>query len=85
MARGASFDTDRPVEQRPVAGVALRLVTALLLAIMFALVKLVSSRGSRFKLTPDMRLAYSFDDREKLDRMAAARARLEQLRGLVAR
>ena len=45
MARGASFDTDRPAEQRPVAGVALRLVTALLLAIMFALVKLVSSRG----------------------------------------
>jgi len=45
--------------------------------------KLVSARGSRFKLTPDMRLAYSFDDREKLDRMAAARARLTQLRGLV--
>jgi transcription-repair coupling factor (superfamily II helicase) len=46
--------------------------------------KLVSARGSRFKLTPDMRLAYNFDDREKLDRMSAARARLQQLRGLVA-
>jgi len=46
--------------------------------------KLVSARGSRFKLTPDMRLAYNFDDREKLDRMPAARARLQQLRDLVA-
>ena len=39
------FDTDRPVEPRPLAGIALRLVTALLLAIMFALVKLASTRG----------------------------------------
>ncbi|HEY7376057.1 MAG TPA: transcription-repair coupling factor [Polyangia bacterium] len=46
--------------------------------------KLVSARGSRFKLTPDLRLAYNFDDREKLDRMAAARKRLEQVKGLVA-
>ena len=46
--------------------------------------KLVSARGSRFKLTPDMRLAYNFDDREKLDRMPAARARLQQLKGLLA-
>jgi transcription-repair coupling factor (superfamily II helicase) len=46
--------------------------------------KLVTARGSRFKLTPDMRLAYNFDDREKLDRMPAARKRLEQLKGLVA-
>jgi transcription-repair coupling factor (superfamily II helicase) len=45
--------------------------------------KLVSARGSRFKLTPDMRLAYNFDDREKLDRMPAARARLQQLKTLV--
>jgi len=45
VAGTASFDTDRPAEQRHVAGVALRLVTALLLAIMFALVKLVSTRG----------------------------------------
>jgi drug/metabolite transporter (DMT)-like permease len=39
------FDTDRPDEQRPLAGVALRLLTALLLAAMFALVKLAASRG----------------------------------------
>ena len=40
-----AFHTDRPAEQRPLAGLALRLLTALLLAIMFALVKLVSTRG----------------------------------------
>ena len=45
MARADPRDTDRPAEQRPLAGVALRLLTALLLAIMFALVKLVSTRG----------------------------------------
>ncbi len=37
--------TDFPAEQRPLAGIALRLVTAFLLAIMFALVKLASTRG----------------------------------------
>ena len=40
-----AFDTDSPAEQRPLAGVALRLLTALLLAIMFALVKLAATRG----------------------------------------
>jgi drug/metabolite transporter (DMT)-like permease len=40
-----TFDTDRPAEQRPLAGIALRLLTALLLAVMFALVKLASTRG----------------------------------------
>lgn len=45
MAKVGTFDTDRPAEQRPVAGVGLRLVTAFLLAIMFALVKLASTRG----------------------------------------
>jgi len=45
MGRGGPRDTDRPAEQRPLAGIALRLVTALLLAIMFALVKLASTRG----------------------------------------
>lgn len=39
------LDTDRPTEQRPLAGVGLRLLTALLLAIMFALVKLAAERG----------------------------------------
>jgi drug/metabolite transporter (DMT)-like permease len=45
MARGGARDTDRPAEERALAGIALRLVTALLLAIMFALVKLASTRG----------------------------------------
>lgn len=45
VARSDTLDTDRPAEQRPVAGVGLRLVTALLLAIMFALAKLASTRG----------------------------------------
>jgi len=45
MARDSSFETDLPAEQRPIAGVGLRLLTALLLAIMFALVKLASTRG----------------------------------------
>jgi drug/metabolite transporter (DMT)-like permease len=39
------LDTDRPAAQRPLAGIALRLLTALLLAGMFALVKLASTRG----------------------------------------
>src|SRR5690348_2029311 len=38
-------DSDRPAEQQPLAGIALRLLTALLLAVMFALVKLASTRG----------------------------------------
>jgi drug/metabolite transporter (DMT)-like permease len=45
MARGGTLETDRPAEQRPIAGVGLRLLTALLLAVMFALVKLASTRG----------------------------------------
>jgi drug/metabolite transporter (DMT)-like permease len=45
MAATVRFDTDRPAEQRPLAGIALRLITALLLAVMFALVKLASTRG----------------------------------------
>jgi drug/metabolite transporter (DMT)-like permease len=45
MARTLVHDTDRPAEQNPVAGVGLRLVTALLLAVMFALVKLAATRG----------------------------------------
>ena len=38
-------ETDSPTEQRPLAGIALRLLTALLLAVMFALVKLAAARG----------------------------------------
>ena len=45
--------------------------------------KLVSGKSSRYKLTPDMRLAYNFDEAEKRDRMSAARARLVYLRGLI--
>jgi hypothetical protein len=45
MPRTATFDTDSPAEQRPIAGIGLRLLTALLLAVMFALVKLASTRG----------------------------------------
>jgi transcription-repair coupling factor (superfamily II helicase) len=46
--------------------------------------KLVQGKASRFKLTPDMRLSYAFDEREKRDRMAAARIRLTQLVTLTA-
>jgi transcription-repair coupling factor (superfamily II helicase) len=45
--------------------------------------KLVSAKGSRYKLTPDMRLSYAFDEAEKRDRMAAARGRLVALVKLV--
>ncbi len=45
--------------------------------------KLVATKGSRWKLTPDMRLAYSFDEGEKRDRMGAARTRLLALEKLV--
>src|SRR5579871_708842 len=46
--------------------------------------KLVQAKASRFKLTPDMRLSYTFAEGEKQDRMAAARARLTQLVTLTA-
>jgi len=38
-------DTDRPIDQRPLLGMGLRLLTALLLALMFAGVKWASERG----------------------------------------
>jgi drug/metabolite transporter (DMT)-like permease len=37
--------SDRPTDERPVAGILLRLTTAMLLALMFALVKLAAARG----------------------------------------
>jgi transcription-repair coupling factor (superfamily II helicase) len=46
--------------------------------------RLVQAKGSRFKLTPDMRLSYGFDEGEKRDRMRAARDCLAKLRALVA-
>jgi drug/metabolite transporter (DMT)-like permease len=39
------LDTDRPTAERPIAGILLRLLTAVLLALMFALVKLASTLG----------------------------------------
>ena len=42
---GIPLDTDLPAAQQPLAGIALRLLTAVLLATMFALVKLAASRG----------------------------------------
>jgi drug/metabolite transporter (DMT)-like permease len=45
MAGRGPRETDAPAEQRPLLGIALRLLTALLLAIMFALVKLAATRG----------------------------------------
>jgi transcription-repair coupling factor (superfamily II helicase) len=41
--------------------------------------KLVQKKGSRWKLTPDMRLSYAFDDQEKQDRLPAARRRLQEV------
>jgi transcription-repair coupling factor (superfamily II helicase) len=46
--------------------------------------KLVQKKGSRWKLSPDMRLAYSFDAREQDDRLTTARARLADVRGCLA-
>jgi drug/metabolite transporter (DMT)-like permease len=45
MTGAMRLDTDSPALQRPFAGIALRLLTALLLAVMFALVKLAATRG----------------------------------------
>jgi transcription-repair coupling factor (superfamily II helicase) len=44
--------------------------------------RMVQARHSRWKLTPDMRLSYAFDDDEKRDRLAAARARLVEVTAL---
>ena len=41
--------------------------------------KLVQGKGSRWKLSPDMRLAYSFTEAEKGARLPAARTRLDEL------
>ena len=45
MGQAGPRETDRPAEPQPFAGIALRLLTAVLLAVMFALVKLASMRG----------------------------------------
>lgn len=41
--------------------------------------RLVQRKGSRWKLSPDMRLSYAFDDDEKRDHLAAARKRLHDV------
>ncbi len=46
---------------------------------------LVQAKGSRFKLTPDMRLAYTFDEAEKRNRLGAARALLLRLKTMLAK
>ena len=46
MPDAGQLNTDVHIHERPLAGVALRLLTALLLAVMFALVKLAASRGA---------------------------------------
>jgi hypothetical protein len=38
--------------------------------------RLAQAKNSRWRLSPDMRLSYTFDEVEKRDRLAAARARL---------
>jgi transcription-repair coupling factor (superfamily II helicase) len=41
--------------------------------------RLVQKQGSRWKLTPDMRLSYAFTEKERADRMAAARERIREV------
>jgi transcription-repair coupling factor (superfamily II helicase) len=43
------------------------------------IMRLVQKKGSRWKLSPDMRLSYAFDDRERDDRLRAARERLREV------
>jgi transcription-repair coupling factor (superfamily II helicase) len=43
------------------------------------LMALVQAKHSRWKLSPDMRLSFAFDDSDKRDRLAAARERLIEL------
>jgi transcription-repair coupling factor (superfamily II helicase) len=53
------------------------------------IMKLVQDRkpgetAGRWKLSPDMRLSYAFDDRERQDRLPAARTRLQEVLGCLA-
>jgi transcription-repair coupling factor (superfamily II helicase) len=43
------------------------------------IMRLVQQKDSRWKLSPDMRLSYAFDDRERGDRLSAARERLREV------
>jgi len=46
--------------------------------------RLVQSKNSRWKLSPDMRLSYTFDEAEKRDRLNIARAKLMDVAALAA-
>ena len=46
--------------------------------------RLVQGKNSRWKLSPDMRLAYTFDEVEKRDRLNVARAKLTEVAALAA-
>ena len=41
--------------------------------------RLVQAKGSRWKLSPDMRLGYAFHEDEKHDRLGVARVRLREV------
>jgi len=41
--------------------------------------RMVQTKGSRYKLTPDMRLTYTFNDEEKRERLPAVRQRLLEI------
>jgi transcription-repair coupling factor (superfamily II helicase) len=43
------------------------------------IMRLVTRPGSRWKLTPDMRLSYAFTEAERGDRLAAARQRIREV------
>jgi transcription-repair coupling factor (superfamily II helicase) len=47
--------------------------------------RLIQRKGSRWKLSPDMRFSYAFTDTERADRMGAARERIREVGDLVAR
>ncbi|HEY4188684.1 MAG TPA: transcription-repair coupling factor [Polyangia bacterium] len=46
--------------------------------------RLVQAKHSRWKLSPDMRLSYTFDEPEKRDRLSVARAKLTEVAALAA-
>ena len=43
------------------------------------IMRLVQSKGSRWRLTPDMQLSYAFTEQERETRMKVARARLSEI------
>jgi len=49
------------------------------------IMRLVSRKDGRWKLTPDMRLSYAFTEAEREDRMKAARERIREVAACAAR